>query len=127
MRADGGDLEPCPAGELGQFAAKIKDVCARVLDRIADLGAELDYGLVHLGFDLLFEHDLAALENFLNMRTQLARLRIDNGELLFNPESEGVLFGAHCGGENVPQKCENVILSASEARSAACVIRCVYV
>src|SRR6266403_6287518 len=95
MRADGGDLEPCPAGELDQFAAKIKDVCARVLDGIANLSAKLDHGLVHLGFDLLFEHDLAALENFLNVRTQLARLRIDNGELLFNPESERVVLRAH--------------------------------
>src|SRR5439155_17181785 len=97
MRADRGDLEPCLAGELGEFAAKIKDVCARVLDRIANLSAELDHGLVHLGFDLLFEHDLAALENFLNVRTQLARVRINNREFLLNPESKGVLLGAHSG------------------------------
>src|SRR5258708_35700980 len=95
MRADGGDLEPCPAGELGQFAAKIKDVCARVLDRIANLSAELDHGLVHLGFDLLFEHDLAALENFLNVRTQLACLRIDNRKFLFNTKGECVFLRAH--------------------------------
>src|SRR6516162_6307671 len=95
MRADRGYLEPCPAGELGQFAAKIKDVCARVLDRIANLSAELDHGLVHLGFDLLFEHDLAALENLLNVRTQLARLRIDNREFLFDAEGECVFLRAH--------------------------------
>src|SRR6266568_4038882 len=52
---------------------------------------------MHLRFDLLFEHYLAALEDFLNVRTQLARVRIDNRELLFNPESEGVLLGAHSG------------------------------
>ena len=38
-----------------------------MLDRLADLRPELDHRLVHLRFDLLFEHDLAALENFLNV------------------------------------------------------------
>ncbi len=68
--------------------------CARVLDRIANLSAELHHGLVHLGFDLLFEHDLAALEDFLNVRTQLARLRIDQLKFLFNAESKDMLIHA---------------------------------
>jgi hypothetical protein len=78
-------------------------MCTRVLDRIANLGAQLDDRLVHLGFDLLFEHDLAALENFLNVRTQLARLRIDNGEFLFNAESKRVLLRAHDGAQMSPK------------------------
>src|ERR1043166_4702422 len=52
---------------------------------------------MHLRFDLLFQHDLAALEDFLNMRTQLARVRIDDREFLFNAESKRVLFRAHGG------------------------------
>src|SRR5260370_38721166 len=68
---------------------------ARMLDRIANLSAELDHGLMHLGFDLFFEQDLAAFENLLNMRLQLARLRIDNRELFFNAESISVLLLAH--------------------------------
>ena len=52
---------------------------------------------MHLRFDLLFEHYLAALEDFLNVRTQLARVRINNREFLLNPESKGVLLGAHSG------------------------------
>src|SRR6266480_1017811 len=52
---------------------------------------------MHLRFDLLFEHYFAALEDFLNVRTQLARVRINNREFLLNPESKGVLLGAHSG------------------------------
>src|SRR5438094_4361804 len=52
---------------------------------------------MHLRFDLLFEHYLAALEDCLNVRTQLARVRINNREFLLNPESKGVLLGAHVG------------------------------
>src|SRR6266403_4187926 len=47
---------------------------------------------MHLRFDLLFEHYFAALEDFLNVRTQLARVRINNREFLLNPESKRVLF-----------------------------------
>src|SRR6266478_3376867 len=54
---------------------------------------------MHLRFDLLFEHYFAALEDFLNVRTQLAGVRINNREFLLNPESKGVLLGAHSGRE----------------------------
>src|SRR6266478_10095767 len=47
---------------------------------------------MHLGLDLLFQQDLAALENLLDVRPQLARLRIDNRKLLFDTERVGVLF-----------------------------------
>src|SRR5437870_9370296 len=72
---------------------------ARVLDGITNLSAELDDGLVHLRFDLLFQHDLAALEDFLNVRAQLAGLRVDNREFLFDTESKRVLFCAHGGAQ----------------------------
>src|SRR5436305_1547278 len=52
---------------------------------------------MHLRFDLLFEHYFAALQDFLNMRAQLARLRINDREFLFNTESKRVLLRAHGG------------------------------
>src|SRR5437899_3817259 len=67
----------------------------RVVDRIANLGPEFDDRLVHLGLDLLLEQDLATLEDFLNVRLQLARLRIDNRKLLFDTEGVGVLRLGH--------------------------------
>src|SRR5438552_3988413 len=67
----------------------------RVVDRIANLGPEFDDRLVHLGLDLLLEQDLATLEDFLNVRLQLARLRIDNRKLLFDAEGVGVLLLGH--------------------------------
>src|SRR6184192_3528959 len=46
---------------------------------------------------LLLEQNFSALENFLNVRPQLARLRIDNRELLFDAESISV-FLLHSAG-----------------------------
>src|SRR6516162_4236847 len=54
---------------------------------------------MHLGFDLLLEQDLAALENFLNVRSQLARLRIDNREFLLDSEGVRVVVPGHVGEE----------------------------
>src|ERR1700687_1833871 len=77
---------------MRKLAAQVGHVFARVDNRLTDLRAELDDRLVHLGFDLLFERDLAALENFLDMRAQFARLRIDNREFLFDAESVSVVL-----------------------------------
>src|ERR1700740_1116522 len=86
---------------------------ARVFDGIANLSAELDDGLVHLRFDLLFEHNLAALEDLLNVRAQLARLRINDREFLFDTESEYVVFYSHRG---VQMSLKNEKLSSRVAR-----------
>src|ERR1700676_142028 len=82
---------------MRKLAAQVGHVFARIDNRLANFRAKLDDRLVHLRFDLLFERDLAALENFLDMRAQFARLRIDNRELLFNAESVGVVLFAHAG------------------------------
>ena len=82
-------FNPLAPASARQFAAQIDHMIARVGDRLANLSAEFDHRLVHLRFDLLLEHDFAALENFLNMRPQLARLRIDDRELFLNPERKG--------------------------------------
>src|SRR5262249_60884358 len=60
-----------------------------------NFGAQLYHRLVHLWFDLLFERDFSAFENFVNMRTELACLRVDDRELLFDSQSERVILHAH--------------------------------
>ena len=43
------------------------------------------------------------LEDLLDVRPQLTRFRIDNGELLFNAESKRVVLGAHRGWQMSPK------------------------
>jgi hypothetical protein len=71
----------------------------RIDNRLANFSAELNDRLVHLRLDLLFERNFPALENFLDVRPELACLRVDDGEFLFDTESEDVFLGAHAGGE----------------------------
>src|SRR5256714_13866621 len=72
---------------------------------------------MHLRLDLLFEHDLAALENLLNMRTQLARLRIDNRELLFDAQGERVFLGTH-GGLRMSSKTQRLSSRANGSQAS---------
>src|SRR5207253_3896169 len=95
MGPDRCDLQSAAAGEIRQLAPQLNHMRPRVVDRIANLGPEFDDRLVHLGLDLLLEQDLATLEDFLNVRLQLARLRIDNRKLLFDTEGVGVLLLGH--------------------------------
>src|SRR5713226_9565613 len=92
MRADRRSFQSTVAGQLGELAAQFNDVLARVDNRLADLRAKLDDRLVHLGLDLLLEHDFSAFEDFLNVGAQLARLRIDNREFLLDAEGVDVRF-----------------------------------
>ena len=77
---------------------------------VANLSPKLDNRLVHLRFDLLLERDFAALENFLNVRAQFARLRIDDGKLFFN--SEGIDMLLHRRRDKLSEKFRPVILTA---------------
>src|SRR5206468_12689618 len=86
---------------------------ARTGNRIANLGAEFDDRLVHLRLDLLLEHDLSTLEDFLDVRPQLARLRVDNRKLFLDAESVGVVFPAHSGRILNPKRC---VVNATRAR-----------
>src|SRR5947208_16979642 len=70
---------------------------------------------MHFRFDLLFEHDFSAFENLVNMRTQLARFRIDDGELLFDSKSERVVLHANDDGQEMFLK--NNALSSREQPS----------
>ena len=66
----------------------MRDVGAGFLNVVTDAGADFDHRLDHFRFDLLAEQHFAFVENFRNMRTQLARMRIDNLKFFFNAESE---------------------------------------
>src|ERR1039457_2663422 len=100
MRADRRDFQSAAPRKSGELATQINDVRSRLDNRLANFRAELDDRLVHLGFDLLFKRDLAAFEDFLDVRAQLARLRIDNREFLFDAERESMLLLAHGGGQS---------------------------
>jgi hypothetical protein len=69
-------------------------VIARATNGIANFGAQLNDRLMHLRLDLLFERDFSAFEDFVDMGAQFARLGVDNCELLFNSQSERVVFHA---------------------------------
>src|SRR5437763_7486778 len=92
----GSDAKTAGVSERGQIAAQLGDVLAGIGDVPANFSSQLDDRLVHLRLDLLLEHDLAALQDFLNVRTQLARLWIDDGKLLLDPQGEDMRrLGAH--------------------------------
>ena len=54
-----------------------------------------DDRLVHLRLDLLLELHLAAFQDLLDVRPQLARLRIDDRELFLDAERKDVVFRDH--------------------------------
>src|SRR5437762_14299641 len=56
---------------------------------------------------MLFKDNLPILKDLLDVRTQLARVRIDNGELLFNAESKRVFLRAH-GRDQMSAKIETL-------------------
>ena len=99
MGPGGGNLQPAMAGHGGKLAPQADDLGPRIVDVAADVGPEFDDRLVHLRLDLLVQCHRAGAENLLNVRTQFARLRIDDLEFLLDPEGEDVISRAH-----VPQQ-----------------------
>src|SRR5438132_539006 len=83
-----GNLQPVLLCEGGYDAAQACDVCASFLNILADSGTNFDLRLDHLGLDLLAEQHPPLIENLRHVRTQLARLRIDDLKLFFDTESE---------------------------------------
>src|SRR4030095_1508791 len=112
MSTDSRDLWSAAGGEFSQPAAQLDHVDTGIDNRLANFGAELDHRLVHLRLDLLFKDNLPILENLLDVRPQLARLRIDNREFLFDTESKRVVLGAHRGAQI---SARNNALSSREA------------
>src|SRR5215471_16163850 len=87
---------------------------ARTTNGIANFDAQLNGRLVHLRFELLFERNFSAFEDFVNVRTQLARLGVGDRELLYDSQSERVFLHAMKAARNVPRKQRTVIPSAIE-------------
>src|ERR1043166_6675221 len=83
-------------------------------NRVANFRSELDYRLVHLRFDLLFEHNFAVFENLMNVRAQFASDRIDNREFLLDADGESMGFCAH-GGAQLWRKNDDLSSSATRA------------
>ena len=88
MGAGGRDREAALLGELPQVGAELGHRGARVGDVAADVGAHLDDGLVHLGLDAFPEDHPSVLHDLLDVRAQLAGLRVDDLELLLDAEGE---------------------------------------
>ena len=97
VRPGGGNFEALFLGEESQVAAQPDNLPARFLHVRANVRAQLDDGLVHLGLDVFLERHVTLLvfENLLDVGSQFARLGIDDLELLLDAEGEGVLFVAH--------------------------------
>ena len=88
VRAGRGDDEALLARETEELFAQVDDLPARVADVGADRRAEFDDGLVHLGLHAFAEGHLAVGEDLLDVRAQVARLRVDDLEFLFDAEGE---------------------------------------
>src|SRR5437867_6572043 len=73
----------------------------RTASIVTNLRAELDDRLMHLWPDLLLQNHFAASQNLLDMRAQLARLRIDDLEFFLDAKREDVIFTRH--GSQFPQ------------------------
>src|SRR4029453_3328769 len=88
-RSDAHSVLPREPDDLGPHLA---DVLADLGDVLADPGADLDHRLMHLRLDPLLQEDLSLVEDLLDVRAQLSRLRIQDLELLLDAEGEGRAF-----------------------------------
>ena len=92
MRAGGGEFRSAAAGQFRQFAAQTDHLLARFRRGAANIGPGFHDRLMHLRLDPFLHHDLAVAQDLLDVRLQLARLRIDDLELFLDAEGEDVVF-----------------------------------
>ena len=95
MRADRRDLEFAAPGQRGETTSQLRHMRPGIIDVAANFRAQLNHRLMHLRLDLLLERKFAVLQNFMNVRAQLARLGIDDGEFFLDAEGEDMICGAH--------------------------------
>src|SRR5690349_8255577 len=88
MRRSGDDHEAVFPGEAGDDAAQARDVLAGFLDVATNASPDLDHRLNHFRLDLLAEQHLAFLEDLGDVRTQFARLRIDDLKFFLDAQRE---------------------------------------
>jgi hypothetical protein len=85
MRCAGDQDEAVLLGEGDHVAAQVEEVFLGILDVAADARADLDDGLVHFGFDALFEAELSLGEHLgRDVRAEIAGLGVDGLVFLFN-------------------------------------------
>src|ERR1051326_7566135 len=88
MSAGSDNLQPLLAHQTRNDTAQVCDIGSSFFYVFADSGAHFDHGLDHFGFDLLTKQHLAFFQDFRDMRTQFAGMRINNLKLFFNTECE---------------------------------------
>src|SRR6187397_1509745 len=88
MSAGSNNLQPLLAHQTRKNTPQVCDVPSSFFYVFADSGAHFDHRLDHLWFDLLTEQHLAVFENFRDVRTQLAGMRINDLKLFFDTECE---------------------------------------
>src|SRR5687768_11107730 len=88
MSSSCGNPEAAFARKLADLEAQPRDLAAGVGDIAADGRADLDDCVVHLPFDLILEALLTLGEHLLNVRFELARVRLDDLKLFFDAEGE---------------------------------------
>jgi hypothetical protein len=88
MSAGSDNLQSLPAHQTRNDTAQVCDIGSSFFYVFADSGAHFDHRLDHFGFDLLTEQHLALFQDFRDMRTQFAGMRINNLKLFFNTECE---------------------------------------
>ncbi len=93
MGARRGDFQPVLRSQFRQLRAKIEDLLPGITSVAANLGVQFHDRLVQLGFGALLQNQFAVGQNLLDVRTQLARFRIDDLEFFFDTESENVIAG----------------------------------
>ena len=88
MRRGRNDRHSLLLRQAGNYASKCRNVFAGFLNIGTNARSDLDHRLDHLWLYLFAEQKLAFFEDLGNMRFQLARFRVDDLKLLFDPESE---------------------------------------
>ena len=92
MSAGRCDLQAVACRQRGQLTAQFDYLLARTRCIVTNFRAQLDHRLVHLRLDPLFQNVFAAGNDFLNVRSQLTCLRINDLEFLLDTKSEDVIF-----------------------------------
>ena len=97
MGAGGGDAQADALRGVGEIAPGADDLRRQLLDRSADLRADLDDRLVHLALDVLAEGRRARREQLGDVRAQLPGRGIDDLEFFLDADGEGVVHGGPFG------------------------------
>ena len=87
---------PCSLASVIISRRSDQDILARFLDVPANLGADFDDRLVHLGLDRLMQRQLGLGKNLRrHVRAQIASLRIDGLVFLFDSDAEARPIHGH--------------------------------